>query len=589
MNICVNVFFRKLEELIVGSNLIIGIVVAIIVAAAIVYFVGYFVRKKTLARLDELEQRKEQLFDLPVIEEVDEVKKMHLVGQSQNTFREWNQKWTDLSTTAFADLESQILEVESLNETFRFMKAKQAVEEAEVALLNMEEDVAEIRNGLKELRESEERNSLQVQNALDKYQELKKRMREESDTFGPAYSELQKQLKSIEIEFTQFVTLNTSGDPVEAREVLQTAENHTYTLEDVMNRLPVLYEDLNKTFPDQLKEIKEGYQKLIDDHFVFPENNFLAEVSRVRERIENSMRDLAKTEVNLVEPANSDTANDIDALYSIMEREIEAKKYVLKNREVIADYVAFATKNNRQLLIEIDHTAQSYTLNHNELGRVRGFQTEVDELVRRNTDMMEKMDGHKIPYSEVQEFYKYAYKILDDIQNQQVEIDEELRELRRGEKVAQEKVENFEFQLRNLKRFVEKQRLPGLPNDYLEFFFMVTDHVEGLNRALNKIRINMEDINRYVDTCQDDLDKLDKETHDLVDAAALTEQMMQYANRYRHSHPDIKASIDRSLDLFTNTYQYQEALDEIGTALERVEPGAFARIENFYFNHRELV
>ena len=572
-----------------GSNLIIGIVVAIIVAAAIVYFVGYFVRKKTLARLDELEQRKEQLFDLPVIEEVDEVKKMHLVGQSQNTFREWNQKWTDLSTTAFADLESQILEVESLNETFRFMKAKQAVEEAEVALLNMEEDVAEIRSGLKELRESEERNSLQVQNALDKYQELKKRMREESDTFGPAYSELQKQLKSIEIEFTQFVTLNTSGDPVEAREVLQTAENHTYTLEDVMNRLPVLYEDLNKTFPDQLKEIKEGYQKLIDDHFVFPENNFLAEVSRVRERIENSMRDLAKTEVNLVEPANSDTANDIDALYSIMEREIEAKKYVLKNREVIADYVAFATKNNRQLLIEIDHTAQSYTLNHNELGRVRGFQTEVDELVRRNTDMMEKMDGHKIPYSEVQEFYKYAYKILDDIQNQQVEIDEELRELRRGEKVAQEKVENFEFQLRNLKRFVEKQRLPGLPNDYLEFFFMVTDHVEGLNRALNKIRINMEDINRYVDTCQDDLDKLDKETHDLVDAAALTEQMMQYANRYRHSHPDIKASIDRSLDLFTNTYQYQEALDEIGTALERVEPGAFARIENFYFNHRELV
>lgn len=589
MNICVNVFFRKLEESIVGSNLIIGIVVAIIVAAAIVYFVGYFVRKKTLARLDELEQRKEQLFDLPVIEEVDEVKKMHLVGQSQNTFREWNQKWTDLSTTAFADLESQILEVESLNETFRFMKAKQAVEEAEVALLNMEEDVAEIRNGLKELRESEERNSLQVQNALDKYQELKKRMREESDTFGPAYSELQKQLKSIEIEFTQFVTLNTSGDPVEAREVLQTAENHTYTLEDVMNRLPVLYEDLNKTFPDQLKEIEEGYQKLIDDHFVFPENNFLAEVSRVRERIENSMRDLAKTEVNLVEPANSDTANDIDALYSIMEREIEAKKYVLKNREVIADYVAFATKNNRQLLIEIDHTAQSYTLNHNELGRVRGFQTEVDELVRRNTDMMEKMDGHKIPYSEVQEFYKDVYKILDDIQNQQVEIDEELRELRRGEKVAQEKVENFEFQLRNLKRFVEKQRLPGLPNDYLEFFFMVTDHVEGLNRALNKIRINMEDINRYVDTCQDDLDKLDKETHDLVDAAALTEQMMQYANRYRHSHPDIKASIDRSLDLFTNTYQYQEALDEIGTALERVEPGAFARIENFYFNHRELV
>ena len=48
---------------------------------------------------------------------------------------------------------------------------------------------------------------------------------------------------------------------------------------------------------------------------------------------------------------------------------------------------------------------------------------------------------------------------------------------------------------------------------------------------------------------------------DLVDAAALTEQMMQYANRYRHSHADIKAAIDKSLYLFTKEYRYQDALD----------------------------
>ena len=82
---------------------------------------------------------------------------------------------------------------------------------------------------------------------------------------------------------------------------------------------------------------------------------------------------------------------------------------------------------------------------------------------------------------------------------------------------------------------------------------------------------------------------MDEKTHDLVDAAALTEQMMQYANRYRHSHPEIKASIDKSLQLFTRDYRYQEALDEIGASLERVEPGAFKRIENFYFNNRDLV
>lgn len=34
-------------------------------------------------------------------------------------------------------------------------------------------------------------------------------------------------------------------------------------------------------------------------------------------------------------------------------------------------------------MIELDHVSQSYTLNNNELGRSRGFQTEIEEIIRR--------------------------------------------------------------------------------------------------------------------------------------------------------------------------------------------------------------
>ncbi|HRL51700.1 MAG TPA: septation ring formation regulator EzrA, partial [Enterococcus aquimarinus] len=479
--------------------------------------------------------------------------------------------------------------VENLNETFRFLKGQAAVKDAEETLVMMEEEVKAIRQGLKELRESEERNSLQVQQALDVYEELKKNLREEGATYGPAYAELQKQVKNIEIEFTQFVTLNTSGDPVEAREVLEEAEKHTYELQDLMKRIPVVYEELNKTFPAQLKEIEDGYKKLLEEKFKFPEENFENDIHRVARRIENSTADLAKVEVAAVEVANRDTAHEIDTLYTVMEREIDAKKYVLKNRQVIEEYINHSMKNNRQLLIEIDHTSQSYTLNHNELGRVRGFQTEIDELVRRHGIYLPQLESNEIPYSEIQGFYKDAYHILDDIENQQVEIDESLRELRKDEKVAQEKIEAFELQLRNLKRFVEKQRLPGLPGDYLEFFFLTTDRVEELGKSLNKIRINIDEVNKLVAICEEELVILDTRTKELVDAAALTEQLMQYANRYRHSHPEVKAAIEHGLVLFNEEYRYQDALDEIATSLERVEPGAFTRLEGFYFNHRDLV
>ena len=253
------------------NNWIIILVLVIVIIAAVLYLIGYFMRKKNQEQLNELEVRKEALFDLPVFEEIDDIKKMHLVGQSQNSFREWNQRWVELSTRSFAELESQIYEVENQNEIFRFMKAKKAVVEANETMTEMEAEVEVIRNGLKELRESEERNSLEVQKALDVYEELSKSLKDDKASFGPAYSEIQKQLRNVEIEFTQFVTLNTSGDPIEAREVLEDAERHTYELEDLMKRIPPMYEELNETFPDQLKEIEEGYNQLLADDYVFPE------------------------------------------------------------------------------------------------------------------------------------------------------------------------------------------------------------------------------------------------------------------------------------------------------------------------------
>ncbi|EMW5849370.1 septation ring formation regulator EzrA [Enterococcus faecalis] len=567
------------------NNWIIILVLVIVIIAAVLYLIGYFMRKKNQEQLDELEVRKEALFDLPVFEEIDDIKKMHLVGQSQNSFREWNQRWVELSTRSFAELESQIYEVENQNEIFRFMKAKKAVVEANETMTEMEAEVEVIRNGLKELRESEERNSLEVQKALDVYEELSKSLKDDKASFGPAYSEIQKQLRNVEIEFTQFVTLNTSGDPIEAREVLEDAERHTYELEDLMKRIPPMYEELHETFPDQLKEIEEGYNQLLADDYVFPEQNFAEEIQHAKKRVENSMADLEKTEIAAVEVANRDTATAIDALYEVMEREIEAKKYVVTNQKIIDDYISHSLKNNRQLMIELDHVSQSYTLNNNELGRSRGFQTEIEEIIRRQKDLEPRMKEHTVPYSEIQAFYKECYKILDDIENQQLEIDASLKELRKGEKVAQEKVDEYEFRLRSIKRYVEKQRLPGLSADYLEFFYVATDRIEDLSRALNKMRINMDEINRLCDLCEDDLELLDKKTKDLVNAAALTEQMMQYANRYRHTHENIRAALDKSMYLFSTEFRYQDALDEIGTALEAVEPGAFKRIEDFYFKN----
>ena len=377
-----------------NSNTILLIFVAIIIIVAILYLISFFLRRKNNDRLDELEKRKIALFDLPVIEEIDEVKKMHLVGQSQNTFREWSQKWIEISTVVFAEMESQIFEIENLNDSFRFVKVKQAIEEANASIDQMEVEVAEIRAALKDLRESEERNSLAVQAALDAYDEMTQLIKSDSKRFGPSIHELEKQVKKIESEFTEFVALNTSGDPMEARFVLEEAERKTYELQETMLRIPDIYEELKKVFPEQVNEIENGYKKLKKDHYKFPGESLESQIKNLREKIRDTMVDLEKLEVKRVEVANVLIAEDIDSLYEVMEKEIQAKKYVDQHKSVILDYLQHTLKNNRQLMIELDHVSQSYTLSNNELGLTRGFQAHIEELekqyVRANNLIEEK-------------------------------------------------------------------------------------------------------------------------------------------------------------------------------------------------------
>ena len=184
------------------------LIIAIVVILIIAYIAGLIVRKRNDNLLDALEERKDDLFNLPVNEEVEAVKNLHLIGQSQVSFREWNQKWVDISLNSFADIENHIFEAEAFNNSFRFISAKNAIESIESQIDLIEEDIAAIRLGLKDLKEQEVKNTGRVKHALDLFDNLQDSVRENADSFGETLPELEKQLKNIEVEFSEFVMLN---------------------------------------------------------------------------------------------------------------------------------------------------------------------------------------------------------------------------------------------------------------------------------------------------------------------------------------------------------------------------------------------
>ena len=571
------------------SSGIILLLVAIVVLVIIAYLVGVIVRKRNDSLIASLEERKQLLFGLPVNEEVEAVKNLHLIGQSQTTFREWNQKWVDLSLNSFSDIENHIFEAEDLNDSFKFISAKHKIDNVESQLNLVEEDINAIREALAVLKEQEEKNSARVKHALDLYETLQASISEKEDNFGSTMPEIEKQLKNIEAEFSQFVTLNSTGDPVEASEVLDRAEEHTIALGQISEQIPAIVAKLEDDFPDQLDDLEQGYRRLLEQNYHFAEKDIEARFQEVRDAIRANSSELVTLDLDRARDENEHIQEKIDSLYELFEREIAAHKAALKDSKIIPDYLAHAKANNEKLEHEIKRLSHKYILNDNENLSLRSFTKNLEEIEQETLPIVEVFDNQDKPFSELQLIFDRTLKTLDAVEEGQMQVFEQVKNIEQIESVARQSLDQYINRLHSIKRYMEKRNLPGIPQDFLSAFFTTSKQLEVLIDELSRGRIDIEAVSRLTDVATAAIANLEEATYQVVQNATLTEQLLQYSNRYRSFEPSVQSSFERALHLFEVDNNYQAAFDEISYALETVEPGVTDRFVSSYEKTREQI
>lgn len=571
------------------SSGIILLLVAIVVLVIIAYLVGVIVRKRNDSLIASLEERKQLLFGLPVNEEVEAVKNLHLIGQSQTTFREWNQKWVDLSLNSFSDIENHIFEAEDLNDSFKFISAKHKIDNVESQLNLVEEDINAIREALAVLKEQEEKNSARVKHALDLYETLQASILEKEDNFGSTMPEIEKQLKNIEAEFSQFVTLNSTGDPVEASEVLDRAEEHTIALGQISEQIPAIVAKLEDDFPDQLDDLEQGYRRLLEQNYHFAEKDIEARFQEVRDAIRANSSELVTLDLDRARDENEHIQEKIDSLYELFEREIAAHKAALKDSKIIPDYLAHAKANNEKLEHEIKRLSHKYILNDNENLSLRSFTKNLEEIEQETLPIIEAFDNQDKPFSELQLIFDRTLKTLDAVEEGQMQVFEQVKNIEQIESVARQSLDQYINRLHSIKRYMEKRNLPGIPQDFLSAFFTTSKQLEVLIDELSRGRIDIEAVSRLTDVATAAIANLEEATYQVVQNATLTEQLLQYSNRYRSFEPSVQSSFERALHLFEVDNNYQAAFDEISYALETVEPGVTDRFVSSYEKTREQI
>lgn len=572
-----------------SNGQLIYLMVAIAIILILAYVTAIFLRKRNVSRLTALEERKEELYNLPVNDEVEAVKNMHLIGQSQVTFREWNQKWVDLSLNSFADIENHLFEAENYNNSFRFFKAAHKIDQIESQISLIEEDIAIIRNALSELEKQESKNSGRVLHALDLFETLQHTVAEKSEKYGKALPEIEKQLENIQSEFSQFVTLNSSGDPVEAAAILDDTENHILALTHIVDRIPALVETLTTDLPDQLSDLEEGYRKLLDANFHFTETDIESRFQLLYEALKENQENIRQLELDNAEYENNRIQEEINALYDIFTREIAAQKVVESLLSTLPTYLNHLKENNQVLVQDLERLNKAYLLPESDGNHVRRLQAELAALDTAILEVTEDQGEPTQAFSVLEEQLEMLQSNLKDIEDEQISVSERLAQIEKVDLNARQKANVYVNRLHTIKRYMEKRNLPGIPQSFLKLFFTASHNTEDLMAELEQPQVNIESVKRILEVATNDMEALETETYDIVQYATLTEQLLQYSNRYRSFDERIQEAFNEALEIFEKDFDYKTSFEKISQALEVAEPGVTNRFVTSYEKTRETI
>ena len=538
------------------------VLVTIVLVAVAIYASVLFFQRSFEERITKAKSSIEEILDSPLEEELAEVKKMTLSGDSLSGFEAVEHSYYALVNQQLPEISEHLNKLQAELEHYRFWKINGELKQNEARSAKAKQQYEQLKLELAEIEQTAEIHKKAIGELKEEYQKIRKTLLAKNFSYGPSIDELEKELATLEKDFDEYSKVTEEGDYAKSSELLEKLKQQTRLLKIALKKLPPIYRNLKNIFPEQLQELKAGYSKLQTEKYGF-KKDLAKHLEAIEQKCKENEANLKQADVPKAEALDQQIADMIDEAYDIMENEYNARLKVTRQEKHLADFIEHAKHQEKELLIELDRLSQNYTLNHNEMEEAHALNEQTADL-----------------------------EALKKIEFKQTELGESVADLFEEEKEAQAAVQGFDNDIHRLKREIEILNLPGLPNDYIEYFFKVGREIESLDQDLNKIQIDMEQIARDLINTQSDLDVLAQKTQEIIDSSTLTEAMLQYSNRYRTRYPEVASAYAHAVELFNKNYDYMGALDVISEALETVAPGCYKRIENDYKagnNRREVI
>jgi septation ring formation regulator len=535
-------------------------------------------RRKHQSVVTRLESDKLQIQHYPIFEELTKLKSLNMNGQTEEMFEKWRNNWTELIDVDILKINSLLFDLEDCIDRLQFKKATALEKEIEEKIKKCEVRRVEILKELEELIGSEGKNRIEMEQLKDYYRSARKTVLAHQHSFGPALPLLEDRLADFNPTFQKFDELTEQGNYLEAREIVLKLNAEAQTIYTLLSDIPGLLAEIQTKIPASIHDLRSGQREMEEQKYYLVHLELKEYLDNTEKELQDLKVRLSNLEVDGVRERVVQILNEIDGFYDLLEKEVHAKAFVDKHIAELHTILQQALSLTKEVHEEVQFVQNSYRIPEEEVDIPRSGLKTLEAIQKRFELLVTRIEQEQSAYSSLQEELTAIKEEVGQVQEQQEQFSNSLKNLRIDENKARTELEGIKKLLTVTDRQLHKANIPGIPDEIDARMEEAEEKIFIVMQSLQEIPLKMDQVNMNIVIARRSVEDVHKRVEEMIENVILIESLIQFGNRYRATNRVVDEKLAEAEEAFLQ-YRYVKALEDAASAVEMIDPSAINRIE----------
>lgn len=546
------------------------IILAIILIIVVTFALGW--RKQNFAKIDRAEERKVELMNRPVLEEVARIRSLHVEGEVESSYTQWKDRWEEVMTVRFPQMEEDFFTCESMVEKFRFGKANEILDEINGKLDEIEVIINVILSESGELLELAKKNETNLDKIQVRLNEKKLYIVAIKHLLGESVSVLDEKIDGHLTQVDEIKETMKSGDYFAVTPQIENLQIKSQVLENTIKVIPDLLNECNKNLPATIDMLKQAHAAMTEEGYPLESLKIEQQIKDLEITLNLNLQSLEIAVIDGVKESIYEVNNIINEICRLLEGESNSKVVVKEKLPALIKVFGENKKSLNELLEVVENARKKYRIPDKTEDSVVDLKIKFIEIA----DSLEKVGNL---FVQKEEAFSILEKRLLEIEADMVRIDLDLTSNLEGvaslmvdEQDAINKVAKLRETFWELDALVRLSNAPGISIRHQTISSDTLSSIDEVSARLHDAPLNIVALKDALQSAERKIATLERESQELVENAQLAEKVIQYGNRYRIGNEDLSEELDKASEKFM-IFEYSKSLEIASIAIEQVEPG----------------